>query len=123
MLAKNFLDFIVHCLHFLSQTMSLGIPSLKAHGHTKRLSSGWPAISHFCQKPPTLHLTDQCVISLRLHSYFSYISVQSVSCANLQYPRHNKYGRTPLTRINRDGEPSHMQKIRIIGFFLKNRLH
>jgi hypothetical protein len=54
---------------------------------------------------------------LKAYNFFSYRSIQSVSCANLQYPLHNKYGRTPLTWINRDGEPSHMQKIRIIGVF------
>ena len=59
-------NFTVHCLQFLLQTMSLGILLLTAHWHTKQLSSGWPAVSHSCHKPPTLHLTDQCVISLWL---------------------------------------------------------
>jgi hypothetical protein len=38
MSAKTFLDFIVHCLYFLSQTMSLGILSLEAHWHAERQS-------------------------------------------------------------------------------------
>ena len=60
---------------------------------------------------------------LMAYSFSTYRSVQSVSCANLQYPLHNKYGRTPLIRIKWDSEPSHMQKIRITGFVFENRLH
>ena len=54
---------------------------------------------------------------LKAYSFFSYRSVQSVLCANLQYPLHNKHGRTPVIRINWGGEPSRIQKIRITGFF------